>query len=311
MQLEQIAVLFVFIGNAVSILMLGFMLFKISKQTEATHSLLVNGTRDLLEAGKRLRDSTKSTDRLVDRLSDMNQQPSNAPPPTASETEEHFRKLEAMLQDLNGKKLQDHGKFLEDIRQVLDSMSGQSGSDSFAQWREAHQHKLEAAQNQRTRMASEMEGLKARLDESQKVIQELRRAVRVAETANQSSEPLRTNLDQQQQLLTRAKERAQAAEARAATLSREIELMQAEASRTESKGDGASSAVRKQLEEVSRERDGLKAQLEKLRESMQRTLIEKDFIEEKLLDLDAAAHASVTTAAAAKAATPPADPAAH
>ena len=29
MQLEQIAVLFVFIGNAVSILMLGFMLFKI------------------------------------------------------------------------------------------------------------------------------------------------------------------------------------------------------------------------------------------------------------------------------------------
>ena len=54
---------------------------------------------------------------------------------------------------------------------------------------QAHQHKLEAAQNQRTRMASEMEGLKARLDESQRSFRELRRAVRVAETANQSSEP--------------------------------------------------------------------------------------------------------------------------
>ncbi len=304
MQLEQIAVLFVFIGNAVSIMMLGFMLFKISKQTEATHSLLVNGTRDLLEAGKRLRDSTKSTDRLVDRLSDLNQQPSSAPPPAASETEEHFRKLESMLQELSGKKLPDHGKFLEDIRQVLDSIGNQSGTDSFAQWRDAHQHKLEAAQTQRTRMAAEMEALKTRLDESQKVIVELRRTVRVAETANQSTEALRVSLDQQQQLLARAKERAQAAESRAATLSREIELMQAEAGRAESKGDGASAAVRRQLDEVTRERDGLKGQLEKLRETMQRTLIEKDFIEEKLLDLDAAAHASVTAAAQA-ASSPP------
>lgn len=84
MQLEQLAVLFVFIGNAVSLILLAFMLHRIVKQTETTHTLLSGGAQDLIDAGKRLRDAMKSTDRLVDRLSDMNKQAdlqaSNAPP---------------------------------------------------------------------------------------------------------------------------------------------------------------------------------------------------------------------------------------
>ena len=75
MMLEQIAIVFVFIANAVSIILLGFMLFRIAKQTEATHKLLSGGAQDLLDAGKRLRDALKSTDRLVDRLGDFYNKP--------------------------------------------------------------------------------------------------------------------------------------------------------------------------------------------------------------------------------------------
>ena len=72
--------------------------------------------------------------------------------------------------------------------------------------------------------------------------------------------------------------------------------MQAEAERAEpGRENGATQSLRRQLEEVTRERDGMQSQMERLREAMQRTLIEKDFIEEKLLDLDAAAHTSATT----------------
>lgn len=291
MQLEQLAVLFVFIGNAVSLILLAFMLHRIVKQTEATHTLLSGGAQDLVDAGKRLRDAMKSTDRLVDRLSDMNkqadQQAANTPP---GPSDEHFKKIESMILDLSGRKFEDHGKFLEDIKGLMDSLSGVS-NDSFGQWRDANQNKLETAQTQRNRMAAEMETLKVRLDDSQKIIQELRRSVRLAEAAGQSADALRASLDQQQQLLTRAKEKAAAAENRAANLAREVELMQAEAERGEpGKDNGAMQALRSQLEEMTRERDGLQSQIERLRESMQRTLIEKDFIEEKLLDLDAAAH---------------------
>ncbi|MGE5450570.1 MAG: hypothetical protein ACM3VZ_01835 [Acidobacteriota bacterium] len=289
MQLEQIAVLFVFIGNAASIVLLAFMLHRIMKQTEATHVLLSGGTHDLLDAGKRLREAMKSTDRLMERLSDINAGTDRVSPGASSDAEEKLKKIESMLQDLSGRKLQDQGTFLEDIKNVLDSLTGLN-TDTFAQWRDANQNKLETAQAQRNRMATEMEALKVRLDEANKIIQELRRSVRLAEAASQSAEALRANLDQQQQLLARAKERAQVAESRAATLSREIELMQAEASRAEPNRDGASTqALKRQLDEVTRERDTLQSQMDRLKEMMQRTLIEKDFIEEKLLDLDAEA----------------------
>ncbi|HET8695425.1 MAG TPA: hypothetical protein VFM33_12200 [Aquabacterium sp.] len=299
MQMEQLAILFVFVGNAASIVMLAFMLYKITKQTEATHTLLQGGTADLIDAGKRLRDALKSTDRLVDRLSDLNSRadspPSGAP---TSEMDEQFRKIEAMLQDLSGRRHQDHGKFLEDIKVVLDSLTGLK-PEGFSQWRDDYQNKLETAQTQRNRMATEMEALKVRLDDANRIIQELRRSVRLAEAASQSTEALRASLDQQQQLLARAKERAQLAESRCATLSREIELLEAEAGRGDGKSDGPStSALRRQLDEVTRERDGMKNQLDRLREAMQRTLVEKEFIEEKLLDLDAAAYSSRASTAA-------------
>lgn len=294
MQLEQLAVLFVFIGNAASILLLVFMLFRVMKQTEATHLLLTGGSKDLLDAGKRLREAMKSTDRLVERLSDINANTDRGAPAAPGEAEEKLKKIETMLQDLSGRKLQDQGHFLEEIKHVLDSLSGLN-TDTFAQWRDANQNKLETAQAQRNRMATEMEGLKVRLDEANTIIQELRRSVRLAEAAGQSADALRANLDQQQQLLTRAKERAQAAETRVATLSRELELLQAEANRAEpNKESGSTQSLRRQLEEMTRDRDALHSQLERLKETMQRTLIEKDFIEEKLLDLDAAAPSRPT-----------------
>ena len=302
MQLEQLAVLFVFIGNAASIVLLVFMLYRIMKQTEATHVLLSGGTQDLLEAGKRLREAMKSTDRLVERLSDINANTDRVAPGSASDSEEKLKKIESMLHELAGRKLPDQGHFLEDIKNVLDSLTGLN-NDTFSQWRDANQNKLETAQAQRNRMATEMEALKVRLEEANTIIQELRRSVRLAESASQSADALRANLDQQQQLLARAKERAQVAENRAATLSREIELMQAEGNRADSNREGGSNqALKRQLEEVTRERDALQGQLERLKETMQRTLIEKDFIEEKLLDLDA--EAATRSASAAKPDTP-------
>ncbi|MDE2433656.1 MAG: hypothetical protein KGN37_12530 [Burkholderiales bacterium] len=294
MQIEQLAILFVFVGNAASIVMLAFMLYKISKQTEATHTLLAGGTQDLMDAGKRLRDALKSTDRLVDRLTDMNNRAdTSTPPPAPSEVDEQFRKIEAMIQDLSSdRRYEDHGKFLEDIKRLLDSLTGVK-PEGLSQWRDDHQNKLETAQVQRNRMATEMEALKGRLDDANRIIQELRRSVRLAEAASQSTDALRASLDQHQQLLARAKEKAQQAEARCATLSREIELLEAEAGRGDGKSDGPStSALRRQLDEVTRERDGMKNQLDQLRDMMQRTLVEKEFIEEKLLDLDAAAYSS-------------------
>lgn len=292
MMLEQIAIVFVFIANAVSIILLGFMLFRIAKQTEATHKLLSGGAQDLLDAGKRLRDALKSTDRLVDRLGDLYNKPpeQQAAPVTPDQQDQHFKVIEDMLKELSGKKFEDHGRFLEDIKQLLDSVAGTS-PEGLSQWRDANQNRLETAQLQRNRMAAEMEALKVRLEDSNKIISELRRSVRLAEASGQAADALRTNLDQTQQLLGRAKERAQNAENRVEALTRELDLMRLDAEKASpGKDNAAVQSLKRQVDDLVREKDGLLAQLEKMRDTMQRTLIEKDFIEEKLLDLDAAAH---------------------
>ena len=292
MMLEQIAIVFVFIANAVSIILLGFMLFRIAKQTEATHKLLSGGAQDLLDAGKRLRDSLKSTDRLVDRLGDLYHKPpeQQTAPVTPDQQDQHFKVIEDMLKELSGKKFEDHGRFLEDIKQLLDSVAGTS-PEGLSQWRDANQNRLETAQLQRNRMAAEMEALKVRLEDSNKIISELRRSVRLAEASGQAADALRTNLDQTQQLLGRAKERAQNAENRVEALTRELDLMRLDAEKASpGKDNAAVQSLKRQVDDLVREKDGLLAQLEKMRDTMQRTLIEKDFIEEKLLDLDAAAH---------------------
>ena len=140
-------------------------------------------------------------------------------------------------------------------------------------------------------MAAEMEALKVRLEDSNKIISELRRSVRLAEASGQAADALRTNLDQTQQLLGRAKERASNAEARVEALTRELDLMRLDAEKASpGKDNAAVQSLKRQVDDLVREKDGLLAQLEKMRDTMQRTLIEKDFIEEKLLDLDAAAH---------------------
>lgn len=303
MQFDSLAILFVFVGNAASILLLIYMLFRILRQTEATHTLLVGGTKDLIDAGKRLRDSMKSADRLVDRLQDINSHTDSRQDTGNVETEEHFRKIESMIQDLSGSKFQDHGRFLEDVKGLLDSFKSVK-NEGLGEWREANQSKLDTAIAQRNRMAAEMEAVKARLDDSNKIIQDLRRTVRLAEAAGQSAEALRASLEQHQQLLARAKERAQASETKLAALNREMELIQAEAGRADIGKDGAATnALRRQLEAIKRERDSLDGQLARLKEAMQRTLIEKDFIEEKLLDLDAATG-RLTPAAAPEGAEP-------
>ena len=293
MMLEQIAIVFVFIANAVSIILLGFMLFRISKQTEATHKMLHGGGQDLLDAGKRLRDALKSTDRLVDRLGELYSKPpeqQQAAPVPPEQQDQHFKVIEDMLKDLSGRKFEDHSRFLEDIKQLLDSVAG-STPEGLSQWRDANQNRLETAQLQRNRMAAEMEALKVRLEDSNKIISELRRSVRLAEASGQAADALRTNLDQTQQLLGRAKERASNAEARVEALTRELDLMRLDAEKASpGKDNAAVQSLKRQVDDLIREKDGLLAQLEKMRDTMQRTLIEKDFIEEKLLDLDAAAH---------------------
>jgi chromosome segregation ATPase len=296
MSLESVAILFVFVGNAAAIILLAFMLFRILSQTEATHDLMRQGSSDLIDAAKRLREMLAAVDRLSDRLIDANKLAVQAAQPL-SLTEDSLEKIAALTDSLTRESIEEHEQIVGDMRELLVSLHDTPG-EHLSTWRQQHEDKLGQAVTQRSQLATELEQVKLRLDEAHVVIAELRRANRLAEASTQSADVLRQNLEQQQVLLNRAKERAQKAEASANALTQEVEKLQTEVDRARHTAEKDMEDLRAQMGVMAEERTVLFNQLEELKSTMQRTLREKEFIEDKLLDLDEA-HRAVQPAAPA------------
>lgn len=303
MQLESLAIVFVFIGNAAAIILLAFMLFRILSQTEQTHEMMRGGTSDLVDAGKRLREMLQSVDRLSERLIDANKAAGGAQPFNISA--ESLNKLCALTESLTQENIQEHEQLMNDMRNLLESLQ-EVKPEGYSAWRHAHQGKLDQAVSQRSQLATELEQVKIRLEEANIVIHELRRANRLAEASTQSADVLRQNMDQQQQLLNRAKERAIKAELAAINLTQEMEKLSAEADKGRKETAADLDNLRAQMDVLNQERSVLFNQLEELKGVMKRTLLEKDFIEEKLLDLDEAHHPVDSKPASANLVTEPA-----
>ncbi|HEX5358248.1 MAG TPA: hypothetical protein VFW93_18750 [Aquabacterium sp.] len=304
MQLESVAVLFVFIGNAAAIILLAFMLFRILGQTETTHTLMRQGTDELMGAAKRLHEMLSSVDRLSDRLLDANKQASHANSQAINISQDSLQKIAALTDSLTREGIEEHEGMMDEMRELLESLQ-RVDPDGYTAWRQDNQGKLDHTLTQRSHLATELEQVKIRLDEANIVINELRRANRLAEASTQSAEVLRQNMDQQQQLLNRAKERAQKAEATANTLTQEVEKLQAEVDHARHSAEKDIEDLRSQMEAITQERTILFNQLEELKNTMKRTLLEKDFIEDKLLDLDEAHRSSVADDASSASDTSP------
>lgn len=303
MQLESVAVLFVFIGNAAAIILLAFMLFRILSQTEATHDMMRKGSGDLLDAAKRLRDMLQAVDRLSDRLIDANKSAHQSASRPIDISPESLEKIAALTDSLTREGIEEHEQIVAEMRKLLESIQAIQ-PEGYPTWRQEHQGKLDQTLLQRSHLSTELEQVKIRLDEANIVINELRRANRLAEASTQSAEALRQNMDQQQQLLNRAKERAQKAEATANTLTQEVDKLNNEVEQARNAAAKDLEDLREQMKAITQERATLFSQLEELKSTMKRTLLEKDFIEDKLLDLDEA-HRSNSGASGAPAVTEP------
>ncbi len=243
MELERLAVVFVFVGNAAAIGLLAFMLFRILSQTKQTHEMLQGSAQDLMTAGKRLREALQTVDRLSERLIDVNKSADAAQlPHSAAESQQALVAMPANDQ-----------------------------------------------------LGAELQLAQAKLAEANAVIQQLRRAHRQAEATTQSAEAQRVSMEQQQQSLNLAKQRAIKAELVSINLKQELDKISAEADKRSRDTTSDMDNMRAQMQAINEERSALFRQLEDLKEVMKRTIVEKDFIEDKLLHLD---EAHYTTEAA-------------
>ncbi len=304
MQMESVAVAFVFITNAVAIVMLGFMLFRIMGQAKATHTLLSGQTQRLYDATNRLFIALSGIDRLVERLIEMNQVADAGPKPV-NLSDESLMRLQSMSDESNAAALGDIQRTLVTLRAMLTSGAGggaiQATASHHSEGFQATQpadlgHQDEPGTPPGSHTASgggaEAKELRRQLHEAQRLIEQLRAAPQASAAAQQTATALRDKLEQQEQLLLRAKDRAHKAEGTVNTLKQDIEQLSAQVMQAQEASTNSMTQLQTQMSTLTHERSTVQNQLDEIRDTLKRTLIEKDFIEDKLLALDTMARST-------------------
>lgn len=298
MPITSIVVTLVFVCSAVTIVLLSFMLFRILEQTKLTRNVIHERLEHLQVATERLMTLLSGVDRLSERLRELN-------------TQADQRREREPLSDDHLQVLMDLGKALEmgtvghveknaaDMQALLGSLSDVKAED-YSQWKQQNEERLNQALSARRQKDTEVLELKQRLEEARQMISDLRRSTRVAEANSQSADALRAKLDEQELYLTRTKERAIKAESSALTLRQELDKLAAQDQKNRAKTEQELALMRAQMDAIAQERQKLADQLEDLQGSMKRTLLEKDMIEDRLLELDETVHSNLPSLSAAE-----------
>jgi DNA repair ATPase RecN len=304
MDLVNLAVAVVFVSNAIILILLVYMLVRILGQTEQTREMMVGAARELSDSARVVRDAGY---KIVDALrGGFGHSGSGVPmvTPTPVAGIEMLDKLNTMMEEMSQHGGADTDRQLADIRRLMESMQ-RVEPNKIAEWHRKHKAELEHTLQQRDKLAAETEQMRQRLQEAHRIITELRRANKAAEAQGQTVEALRGELGKHQQVLERARERLRIAEQKAESLGADVERLSA-ANPAGAADNEALKEARRRLAEVSGEHDEQARALDQLKDEMQRTLVEKDFIEEHFLRLDGTRAAP---AAAGAAQDPEAEPA--
>ena len=209
-----------------------------------------------------------------------------------------LQKVAVSIEEMDTQRLQ---AMMSELDQVIESMVLPGAPDARSQT------ELMRLKGQRERLAGEVEQLQVRLDESAKVIADLRRENRASFTAGSSLDLLKQVNERLFAELKTMRDRMLAAEERSAELSRELIQVQSlvddkagvttvpsKAAAPETSGEPVvpfSSAnntakLQKRILELEADRANLLDQVQEAQQALSRSLREKAMIEERFLKLD-------------------------
>jgi hypothetical protein len=180
---------------------------------------------------------------------------------------------------------------------ILDEVS-KVDAKQFDEWRRAKQVELDRLLQQKQHVQQEFQRLRQAHDEAVHKLREHELRSRQYQKATAEAGTLRGELGEMRQQLQQAQARAHAAE----------QLAEASQAASGYSGAGDTSAapsprmkeLAAQLAEAEADRQRLRRQLEQIQDNLKRTLTEKEFIEDRFLQLDADRQEAAAPAVAAE-----------
>lgn len=185
------------------------------------------------------------------------------------------------LNDLIGRQ----GGLLEDVQKI--------DAERFVEWRRSKQTELERLLMQKNRVQQEFEKLRAAHEETQLKLRDQEFRTRAHQRAAAEAGTLKEEVEQLRRELQKAQDRARKSEVENCELAASLDRQKArngQGPEVAAEPAGHSAALREmadQLAEAEADRQRLRHQLEQIQDNLKRTLTEKDFIEDKFMELDA------------------------
>lgn len=273
MDIESIAAIGVLVANGVFIIVTVANYLRMDSHEQRKLDFIQNAMKESKDSGLEMKSAARELTRLIERL----------------ERSAAWRRQALTAQGGD----EDNGAlgaiFEEDepdencLRPPVDLL--QHKPEAFAEWQRLQQVELDRLLSQRRRLLVDLHASQQKNQESDKLLASFRTRSEQAARERRLLQKMQAQLEQTEQaateyqaLLRNAQTRIEIAERASQHLRRELDLLQIEQ---------ADAAAKDRTEMLQRDTETLRSQIEQLEAQLQRSLVEKDFIEEHLLRLDA------------------------
>ena len=282
----NIAVAVSLISNCIAIIFLIFMLFRILSETNNGHRLVREGSDKLIRAGEELTAVVNAADTMILRMRGAAAAEGGSRASSGGSlviSPEGIKILSRLMQSLSQHTFKEMDSILLEMRHLLGSLK-RLPPGGFSAWQEQNQATIDRILEIQGIAPEVMLSIKANIEDSKIVTQELERASKQVEGQNLGTEELNTYLQQQEKLIEQMRERATRAEERSEMLDQQIRAL-SEVDQSRKSDSQELDRLRNQNTQLSQERSSLVRHLETLTSEIKRTKLEKDFVEDRLLSM--------------------------
>jgi uncharacterized coiled-coil protein SlyX/regulator of replication initiation timing len=287
MKWVDIGIAFVFLSNGLFLILMGALAWRLLHHTKRSRDELADVANHLRgDAGRIARHANEAAEmfggirgdltKMLDAVRHGTQAAAAAPPdPYQAWAGRDPQGLDQLLGE--------QSTMLEEVSKVE--------PQHFSAWRDRHRGELERVLAQKYRLQTELENLKQSNDEAQRHVRELQLRQRATQAASTENAQLKVELDRLRGDLEMARDKARKQEQRSNALAQDLEKAFAGQGAT-TVDTGRAKDLEAKLANAEVEKAKLNNQLRQIQESLKRTLTEKDFIEERFLQLDSAMPAA-------------------
>ena len=256
-----------------ALISLVYMLFRILNEQENIFKEIRNSIKNLTDAGEQLNSMYSLSERLLERIKDARTSiPFQSP-----------NEVDLISNDMMTKNIRKIESIASEMKALIDTMKSQS-PDDLKRWLNNTSQGISQLLADQKNLGSDIFKLQKILDQNDFEGGLKRTSYANLDDSNAYTE-LQQKIENYQTMIMKSREKSRDAANRIAELESEVALLKSKNENTGSETNDMLEQLQNEMKKVALEKSSLTLKLESLADEIKRTKIEKNFIEDKFIEL--------------------------